>query len=411
MEPRAPRHAFALASLSDEIEVVFIDSQPRGQERVAPKLFEGLKNLEYRTNYFAYRGEGRARLLFDKLRHWRDRVAYKAFGSLGAGALSTRALGLESMLREVKADVYLGYNIDTLVPISRAAARTGALTIFDCQEFYSDMGHWQTDFEKRLIESIERRYLPECALVLAASDELANELARVYQISRPLPLYNVPPGEPQLDRKKEAGFTLYWRNSSINLNQRGLGDGLKALSLLPSDVRLHVQGRLSEEDHAQLERVTQELGVRERVVVHPPYQPHEAITVAAPYRIGLCLEQSGCRNHDLTVSNKMFDYMMAGLAVIASDLPGLRDVIGRSGGGLLYRRDDAEDLAAKLRSLYDDRELLDQLAARARAFALSEGNLEFEMKKLQAAFSALVSSKKRADLPAYEGRSAEAASR
>jgi glycosyltransferase involved in cell wall biosynthesis len=400
-----------VASLSDEIEVVFIDCIPRGQAKVSPRLFEGLKNLEYRTNYYSYRGHGRGRLLFDKMKYWTDRKLYSSFGALRAGALSTRSLKLERMLSETKADVYMGYNIDTLIPIRRAAARNGALTVFDCQEFYSDMGHWQTKFDQELIRSVEREYLPGCGLVLAASDEMADEFVRAYGIKRPLPVYNVPPLQAELVQKKEEGFNLYWRNSSINLNQRGLGDGLRALSLLPAEIKLHVQGRLSAEDGEQLERLIKELGINGRVSIHPPYQPHEAIDAASPYTVGLCLEQSGCRNHDVTVSNKMFDYMMAGLVVIASDLPGLRDVVKRSGGGLLYQSGKAEDLADKLLMLYQDQKLRADLAAHARSFALREGNLDFEMKKLQDALSTLIGSSGKVSARGYDGRSAEAASR
>jgi glycosyltransferase involved in cell wall biosynthesis len=405
VEPRAPRHAVAVANLSDEIEVVFIDCIPQGQPRITPRFFEGVRNLEYRTNYYPYRGAGRARLLFEKMKYWRSRQLYRAFGSLRAGALSTRAMKLEGLLLDAKADVYMGYNIDALVPVSRAAARVGAVTVFDCQEFYSDMGQWQTELDKELIRSVERKYLPACDMVLAASDEMADELVRFYGIKRPLPLYNVPPLQAELPMEKIEGFNLYWRNSSINLSSRGLGDGLAALSLLPPDINLHVQGRLSEEGRGELARRTRELGINERVIVHSPYEPHEAINAASRYTVGLCLEQSGCRNHDVTVSNKMFDYMMAGLPVVASDLPGLRDVVTRSGGGLLFESGKAEDLAAKILMLYRDRELLDQTAGRARGFALREGNLDAEMKKLQDAFSALVNSKMKVERQAIQALS------
>lgn len=43
--------------------------------------------------------------------------------------------------------------------------------------------------------------------------------------------------------------------------------------------------------------------------------------------------------------------MASGLPVVASDVPGLREVV--SGGGLLFRPEDAEDLASKIRYLED----------------------------------------------------------
>jgi glycosyltransferase involved in cell wall biosynthesis len=100
----------------------------------------------------------------------------------------------------------------------------------------------------------------------------------------------------------------------------------------------------------------------------------------------------------------MFDYMMAGLAVLASDLPGLNDIIKRSRGGLLYQSGRSEDLAEKLMRLYDDRALLAELAANARSFALREGNLDFEAGKLQQAFSSVVFSADRISVANLVGR-------
>ena len=276
-EPRGPRHAVAIAKLSGEIEVVFIDCLRRGQPRLVPEMFAGIANLEYRSLDIPYRGNGKASLLFNKLGYWSNRLLAKTFGAVRAGALSMRATKLEKVLREMNANVYMGYNIDTLVPIINAAARNQAKTIFDCHEFYSDMGPWQTPFDKELVKNVERTFLPDCSLVLAASAEIANELVSVYGIRKPLAIYNVPPLEEQLPKEKADGLALYWRNSTINLNQRGLEDGLRALKLLPADVTLHVQGRLPVAEKRAAGSATGELGIADRVFVHPSYLPHEAV--------------------------------------------------------------------------------------------------------------------------------------
>src|SRR5206468_9212097 len=131
-----------------------------------------------------------------------------------------------------------------------------------------------------------------------------------------------------------------WRNAVIGLGQRGLGDILLALQSLPEDIRLHVQGRLPSDGGAAFRQSAMNLGVWDRITIHPPFAPHEAVLSAAHYHVGLCPERPGNRNHELTVSNKIFDYCMAGLAVIASDLPGLRTVVEKSQGGVVFRAGD-----------------------------------------------------------------------
>jgi glycosyltransferase involved in cell wall biosynthesis len=259
-------------------------------------------------------------------------------------------------------------------------------------EFHSDMGDGQSSLEKKLTNAIERRVLPECALVLASSEQVANALALQYGISRPLALYNVPPVEAEIPVKSQKGLALYWRNAVVGLGQRGLDEALVALTKLPKDVTLHLQGRMPMDGGAELKLRVARLKIESRVLFHEPYAPENAVREAAQYHIGLCLERKGNRNHDLTVSNKIFDYHMAGLAVIASDLPGLRGVVERSRGGLLFQPGSAEDLAKQISRLREDISLRQSLASNAREFALREGNREHEMKKFAVAFREAISS-------------------
>ena len=128
----------------------------------------------------------------------------------------------------------------------------------------------------------------------------------------------------------------------------------------------------------------------DRVTIHPPYRPEDAVIEASRFHVGLCLERAGIRNHELTVSNKIFDYHMAGLAVIASDLPALRDIVQSSGGGLLYHPGDIKSLTEQILMLYRDQSKLQQLSSNARRFALSEGNREHVMRDFSSAAAPLL---------------------
>jgi glycosyltransferase involved in cell wall biosynthesis len=385
-EPRAVRHAVALASGDPRRDVIFLDCIPRGQQRQVPVEFERVANVTYLTHYYPYRGAGRRSLVVSKLRQSLRRVLFKWFGMATPDVLSTRSVGLARRLSEIDARVYVAHNIDALLPAHRAARMRSAMLVFDSMEYYSEMGNGQGALERAFIKQVERACLPDCALVLASSDHLADALAADYGIKRPLALYNAPPREPVLPERDPERFTLYWRNSTLDLGQRGLGDALAALARLPADVSLHLRGRLSGDRGIALKRQIEALRVTDRVDIYPPHLPHEAVTAAAPYSIGLCLERDGIKNHQLAASNKLFDYLMAGLAVVASDLPGLRSVITRS-GGMLYRSGSVEDLVAKIEYLYYNRACLKGLQAQARAFALREGNREHEMEKFLSAYA------------------------
>jgi glycosyltransferase involved in cell wall biosynthesis len=247
------------------------------------------------------------------------------------------------------------------------------------------MGDGQLATEATAARILEAKYLPRCALVIASSDIMADALARDYGIVRPLAAYNVPPIENDLPPRKGGGLNLYWRNSVIGFGQRGLDDVLAAMVMLPAEVQLYLQGRQTPKSAADLNDRISMLGLKQRVNILPPYAPHEAVRNAALFDIGLCLERKGPRNHDLTVSNKMFDYHMAGLAVIATDLPALADVLSRSGAGLVCQPGDPWSLAEAVRTLLDTPERLAFLQRAARSFALGEANLESEVNKIAVA--------------------------
>ncbi len=386
-EPRAPRHAAAIAALGTGVEVVFVDSAPAGAGRQPVKALEGFPNLAWQTHYFTTRTGNPVRLAGERIWQRLAQVLYRFGGPMVPAALSTRAIGLECMLRATAADIYLAHNIETLLPAFRAAQSQGALVMFDSMEFHSDMGDSQTAVERAIVRSVEKKCLPGCALLLASSTQVADALAAEYGLSCPLPLDNAPLIEKELPPKSDKGLQLYWRNAVVGLGQRGLDEALLALTKLPVDVTLHLQGRMPVDGGAALRARIAELKLEDRVIFHPPYLPEDAVRVAARHHVGLCLERKANRNHELTTSNKIFDYHMAGLAVIASDLPGLHGVIERSGGGLLFAPGVVNDLTAKIQMLYRDTPLRAQLAGKARAFALSEGNRENEMKKFAAAFA------------------------
>lgn len=386
-EPRAPRHAMAIKSAFPNAEVYFIYYLAESRNGPCNTISE-LKNsgVIAQPLFFPTRTSSPFRLVFRKLLNRISEVIYKLTGVITEPFFGVRTIGLTSLLKDMKANIYFAHNYETLMPAAKAAEHHGANLFFDCMEFYSDMGDGQRAVISRAILNIERRYLPLCKLILSASDELANEYARTYQIRMPYPTYNVPCRIVDLPKKKAGGLKLYWRNTVIGFGQRGLEDILCALTLLPSDVHLYLQGYLGFDNGAALKSRISELQIIEQVTILPPYTAGDAVLSAAPYDIGLCLERKGPLNHDLTVSNKLFDYHMAGLAVIAANLPGLASVIHTSRGGILYRPGDVNELVASISALRSDRARLEELQRNARAFALGVANWDVEKKRLTAAF-------------------------
>lgn len=386
-EPRGPRHAVAAGEAFPDAEVIFVDLQPHGVEAADPPALRAAPSVRRLTLRYPTRKGRPLALAWRRARVAAARPLLRLTGAVTEPLFGPATIGLGRALKRLKPDMVIAHNIETLLPAARAAA--GGRLVFDCMEYYSDMGDSQTPEAARGARILERRWLPRCDLVMASSAALGRVLAGDYAIPQPLALYNTPPIGEAPARSPEPGLKLYWRNAVVGFGQRGLDDILIALTLLPDDVTLTVQGRPAADGGARLAARIAELGLAGRVSVLGPYPPGEAVSQAGAHQVGLCLERRGPANHEYTVSNKLFDYLMAGLAVVVADLPSLRDVVERSGGGLLFEPGSPADLAEKIQRLRDAPAQLVEFSGKARRFALTEGNVTVDMDRFKVALRGL----------------------
>jgi glycosyltransferase involved in cell wall biosynthesis len=70
------------------------------------------------------------------------------------------------------------------------------------------------------------------------------------------------------------------------------------------------------------------------IFFHPAVSPLELSRYTRSADVGFCLYQGHTRNHQLTIGNKIFQYIMAGIPILASNLDGLRYVL-KDGMGLV----------------------------------------------------------------------------
>lgn len=391
-EPRGPRHALAAKVAFPDAEVVFLhyESSDYLTAKTGSPLLQQ-NDIYCRVLTFPTRSGAPVKWLARKLITKLCRTFYAATGVVSQAIFSERTIGLTRVLLRTQAQVYIAHNFETLLPAALTAERTGAALVFDCMEFYSDMGDGQRADVSQAIGEIESRYLPRSELVIAASEQLASAYSEAYGIRVPLAACNASPTCFDLPQRKGGALNLYWRNSVLGFGQRGLEEILAAIARLPSDVHLHLQGHLGHDGGTALRDRITELGISAKVSILPPHPLGAAVSSAARFDIGLCLERRGPRNHDLTVSNKMFDYHMAGLAVIASDLPGLAAVIRRSRGGLLYEPGNIQALCVAVEALRSNPGRLAEMQQNARQFALREGNMEVEIERVAEALKTCLS--------------------
>ena len=100
------------------------------------------------------------------------------------------------------------------------------------------------------------------------------------------------------------------------------------------------------------------LNITHLVTLIPAANPDKIVESLLQYDIGLAGEIHSEENQMLTSSNKLFEYIYAGLAVIMPDLPGLAETVNEYNVGELYGQGDFSQLAYIIDSINSNRDKL-----------------------------------------------------
>jgi glycosyltransferase involved in cell wall biosynthesis len=133
-----------------------------------------------------------------------------------------------------------------------------------------------------------------------------------------------------------------------------------------------------------------ECGVADRVVVHPPVKPNEVMEFACSADVGLQAQLDDGLNHRYCAPIKLFQYLMAGLPVIASDFPGMLEVVRDNEAGICVDPEDVDAIAAGIVRLLSDEGLWERMAANARRVAVERYCYEKEGARLFARVAELL---------------------
>ena len=147
---------------------------------------------------------------------------------------------------------------------------------------------------------------------------------------------------------------------------KGVDTLVRAMPRLASRRLVIVGGLPYESDRTRLESLSRDLGVADRVTFTgfvPPAQVREHLSRAAVAVLPLPDNPMARR---FTSPLKLFEYMAAGVPIVASDLPSLREVLRDGENALLVAPGDPEALARGIDRLLSDRALSARLADQAR---------------------------------------------
>jgi glycosyltransferase involved in cell wall biosynthesis len=268
--------------------------------------------------------------------------------------LVTLAFNLQGMALALRMSPTLVHanDYDTMwIGIAAKLLRRSRL-VYDSHEIWPDQGRpewrpWLLAAESLFVRLADAR--------VAANPAISETLARRYRMSPPVVVRNVPeravqsPGPAEGLRAGREPLAVYVGGM---VSGRGIEQTIEALAAVPV-LRLRLMGDSSDDYKAQLARCAVEAGVADRIEYRQPVEPPEVSETIAGADMGVLLTQPTCLNNELSLPNKLFEYVAAGIPIVASDLPVIGAIIRQEGIGEAVPPANVDAIAEAMRSLMD----------------------------------------------------------
>jgi len=285
-------------------------------------------------------------------------------------------------LLHTKSDLLIANDLDTLLPNYLVSRIKKLPLVYDSHEYFTGVPELQgRAFVKWVWKSIERKIFPKLQYVLTVSDSIAELYATEYNV-KPLVVRNcshMPEKIESFSRKDldvpQNHLLVILQGTGINTD-RGGEELIEAVGMT-KNVSLLVVG--AGDAIEKMKAISDSTNPSGRVQFIPVVPWDLMLKYTRTADIGVTLDKDTNINYRFSLPNKLFDYIAAGIPVIASDLPELRKIVETNKCGLIISTVTPETISQAFNMLYNNRNELDELKKNA-VIASAQLNWENESK-------------------------------
>ena len=291
------------------------------------------------------------------------------------------ARAYRQQIKTLEPDVVHAHDLDTLLAGWLGARATRAKLIYDAHELETDRSLPLVRFERRYRAFAERWLIQRSDAVITVSDSIADYLAELYPITRPVVILNAPSTRliagdtTNNDLRSDLGLSpdqplaLYVGGLTPG---RGVDQAVKALQYVP-DLQLVALGPRQDATAEEVIRLAETLDVRSRLYFADPVPPEAVGRYIASADVSLILLQNSCLNHLFCFPNKLLQSLLAGVPVVASRLVELERMVANTGAGLITDETDPKSIAKAITTILASPELYRPCAELIRSLETSHG--------------------------------------
>lgn len=257
-----------------------------------------------------------------------------------------------------KFDIIYANDLDTLLPAYLVSKLRRKVLIYDTHEYFTGVPELVKRPRIRAIwKSIESYIFPKLKYVFTVNKSIADLYASEYKVE-PLVMRNIPIAEEVqlISNRMELGlpenkYLIILQGNGINID-RGAEEAVEMMKYL-DDSALIIVG--SGDVIPILENTVNQEKLQDKVLFFSrrPYKELAQFTLNCD--LGLSLDKPTNINYQLSLPNKLFDYIRAEIPVLASNLVEVSNVVNKFEVGEIALNCEPNYLALKVKTLKNNK--------------------------------------------------------
>jgi glycosyltransferase involved in cell wall biosynthesis len=320
------------------------------------------------------------------------RELYKRFKVLSPALLGHGAKAMLKAAQKIQADLTIVHS-EVGLWVGNQLLNQGYRVGVDFEDWFSEdlLPEDRVNRPIQQLKALEQRLLKDCQYCLTTSEAMADAMAKAYQEKTPSVIYNCFPWAERSqmdgqirDRQDLSMPSLHWFSQTIGPG-RGLETLFQALTYLKRPVEVHLRGNYPIRSRQWLESLIPNHWYdsnhwqpeSHRVIIHPIVPNAELLSRIAEHDIGLALESATIPSRNLTITNKLFQYLQAGLAIAATNTAGQEEIFSKNPNiGHLVPSEQPNTLAQAIEDLLEKPEKLN--LSKLSSLQIAQDHLNWE---------------------------------
>lgn len=261
-------------------------------------------------------------------------------------------------------DAVHSVDLDTLSACFWATKLKGKQLVYDSHELFTEVPELRhTPLKRKLWLTLEKFYLPRITYAFTVGQAIAdyynNNYKPCFRVLRNCPV--LQPMEKLEDGNQEEKFFLY--QGALN-EGRGLEAAIEAMQYVNATLWIAGRGDIEE----KLYQLVTTLELKDKVTFLGMVKPDNLPALTRRAHAGLNVSENAGKSYYLSLNNKFFDYIHAGIPSITNNFPEYRKLNQEIETGVLCMA-NSEEIAEAMNSLLNNPALYQKLQKNCKTAA------------------------------------------